>query len=172
MKKILALALVLVMLSATSCTLLKKEVKTKENPVKTPENTSKEVVLYYSNKDASGLFADKIVVPADKADDALFIAEELLKGPQNEELINVIPEGTKVNSCVVSDGLCTLDLSREFISKQGTANEQMAIYSVVNTLCALDSVDEVEFLIDGESVMIFGSYIFDEPFSADDTMIR
>ncbi len=136
------------------------------------ENEKEYITLYFTDDKALGLYAEKREIPKDKAQDAEFIITELLKGTTNDEFVDVIPEGTKLNSCTVLDGLCTVDLSQSFISKKGTANVQMSIYSVVNTLCLLDDVDSVKFLIDGEEVMIFGSYIFDEPFEADSTIIR
>ncbi len=177
MKKILVLTLAAIIMLSASCSFgtkpADKEIVNvnKETEDNIKDATSK-VTLYYTDKDASYLCAEVREVPADKADDASFVVNELLKGTDNKELVNVIPKGTRVNSVAVEDGLCTLDLSADFISSQGTANEQMSIYSVVNTLCLLDSVDSVRFLIDGKAVMIFGSYIFDEPFTEDNTIVR
>ena len=169
MKKIIVLFSAVCLLFASSCTPKKKPVTQEINPP-TPqkqvvEDTTMDITLYYADKDAASLCAETRTVPSDKANDASFVISELLKGTSQDNLTNSIPMGTRVNSCTVENGLCTLDLSAEFISKQGTANEKMAIYSVVNTLCCLDGVDEVQFLIDGQKVKIFGSYIFDEPFS-------
>ncbi len=170
MKKIIVLFSAVCLLFASSCT-PKKPVTQEINPPipqkQVVEQTTKDITLYYADKDAASLCAETRTVPSDKANDASFVIGELLKGTSQDNLTNSIPEGTKINSCTVENGLCTLDLSAEFISKQGTANEKMAIYSVVNTLCLLDGIDEVQFLIDGQKVKIFGSYIFDEPFSPD-----
>ena len=175
MKKIIVFLIAVSMLFAVSCNLRggnKPQIPQNDDEeiVNTPQKDK--IILYYTDSDASGLYAEVREVDSSKSEDAAFIAEELLKGSLNAELINAIPEGTKLNSCTVEDGLCTVDLSAEFISKNGTANEQLSIYSVVNTLCLLDSVSEVKFLIDGKEVMIYGSYIFDEPFSADSTIIK
>ncbi len=168
MKRFIVLFSAVCLLFVSSCTPKKpvtKEINTQTPQKQVVKEATKDITLYYADKDAADLYSEIRTVPADKADDAYFVLEELLKGTSLENLTNSIPKGTKVNSCTVENGLCTLDLSADFISKQGTANEQMAIYSVVNTLCCLDGIDEVQFLIDGQKVKIFGSYIFDEPFS-------
>jgi len=102
----------------------------------------------------------------------IFVLNELIGGTLNSELVNVIPPQTKVNSATCENGICTVDLSADFISKNGTASEQMAIYSVVNTLCSMDGIDKVQFIIDGKKIMIFGSYIFDQPFEADMSIVK
>jgi len=188
MKKFMLLVLALLLVFCVSCTkdtgneipddktndVVATDTNDKTDETDTTDETedTSEITLYYSDKDARGLCAETRQIPSDKTEDALYVVTELLKGTKSENLVNTIPSNTKVNSCAVSDKTCTLDLSSDFISKQGTANEQLAIYSVVNTLCSLDGVDEVQFLIDGQKVMIFGSYIFDEPFSFDDTVVR
>lgn len=176
MKKIIVFLIAVSMLFAVSCNLRgvnKPKIPQKDDGQEVVNTPAKDkITLYYTDSDASGLYAEVREVDSSKSEDAAFIAEELLKGSTNKELINAIPEGTRLNSCTVKDGLCTVDLSAEFISKNGTANEHLSIYSVVNTLCLLDSVSEVRFLIDGKEVMIYGSYIFDEPFSADSTIIK
>ena len=85
---------------------------------------------------------------------------------------SVIPNDTELNSCTVAGGVCTVDVSEEFVSRKGSANEQMIIYSVVNTLCRMDGIEKVKFLVDGKDVEFFGSYVFDEPFAEDTNLIK
>ena len=83
-----------------------------------------------------------------------------------------MPEGTRLIGISTEDGLCTVNLSSEFIdnSNGGSAFDTLSVYSVVNSLCALDNVDKVQFLIDGKTVEVYGNFIFDEPFEADDNL--
>lgn len=179
MKKLLVFALVLVMTLSSSCSFGGGDtVDTVNNPpahdreVVSNTGDKENIILYYADKDATGLFAEVREVSSEESEDALFVAQLLFDGPKSDKHVKVIPGDTTINSCTVEEGVCTLDLSGEFISNHGTANEQLSIYSIVNTLCLLECVEEVEFLIDGEKVMIFGSYIFDEPFAADNEIIK
>ena len=176
MKRIIVLILTFCMIFAVSCgnkSANKPQTPEKpQEPKPIEENATESITLYYTDSDASGLYAEERKVDSSKAKDATTIVEELLKGTASDEYVNVIPAGTKLNSCNVQEGLCTLDLSSQFISKNGTANEQLSIYSVVNTLCLLDDIEEVKFLIDGKEVMIYGSYIFSEPFGPDTTIVK
>ncbi len=168
MKKLLVIALVIALGFVTACE--NKNTDTTYNPPKEVNNA--EITLYYASNDAAYLVAESSEAPSDKAEDPSYVLGKLFEGPSDDVLVNAITKGTKVNSVNTEDGLCTVDLSAEFIEKSGTANERMAIYSVVNTLCGLDGIDKDQFLIDGKKIMIFGSYIFDEPFEADESIIK
>ncbi len=170
MKKLLVFALVIALGFVTACQ--NKNTDTTYNPPKEVENHTEEITLYYASTDAAYLVTEVMEVPSDKAEDPSYVLGKLLDGPSEDGLVNAITKGTNINSVKTEDGLCTVDLSAEFIEKSGTANERMAIYSVVNTLCGLDGVDKVQFLIDGKKIMIFGSYIFDEPFEADKSIVK
>ena len=174
MKRFIICTMVLCILALPACTKnasKHEEVSNhKSGQVKEVEVNTADITRYYADADASKLCPEVRKVPQSKASDPRTVLEELFKGTENEELVNVIPKETIINSCAVQDGLCTVDLSDDFVSDRGTAYEQMSIYSVVNTLCLIDGIDEVQFLIDGEKLMIFGNYIFDEPFTADETI--
>ena len=176
MKRIIVLLLAFCMIFAVSCgsksTDKPQAPEKPQEPKPIEEPATESITLYYTDSGASGLYAEERKIDASKAKDAATVAQELLKGTTSDRLVSVIPEGTKLNSCTVQDGICTLDLSSQFISNSGTANEQLSIYSVVNTLCLLDDVEEVKFLIDGKEVTIYGSYIFSEPFEPDTTIVK
>lgn len=148
-----------------------KEEKGEKSEETKPEEKM-ELVLYFSDEEALSLHADIRELDAKITIDEKYVLNELMKGPQAEGLINVIPANTTLNSCEVSQRVCTVDFSAHFLDAAGSASELMAIYSVVNTLCELDTVDCVQFTIDGQKVMAFGSYQFDEPFEADMTLVE
>lgn len=176
MKKFLALTLAFLLVFLGGCTEKtnnSREITNhKTGEIEEVRQEEAEITLYYADKAATFLVPEVRSAEAKDASDSSFVLSELISGTENDELVNVIPAGTKVNSVTNEDGTCTVDLSPEFISEAGTATVQMTIYSVVNTLCAMEGTDKVQFLIDGEKVMIFGSYIFDEPFEADMSIVK
>ena len=64
-------------------------------------------------------------------------------------LRTVLPEDTKID-LDISNGLARIDLSREVLDMADAAAESNMVSAVVQTLTEFDSVDRVEFLIDGQ----------------------
>ena len=190
MKKFIALLLTVCMIFAlVSCTAktdgtatAKEESKVtdekKETPVTEKEEKKEDkkpdqsLILYFCDSEAYGLHADVRKVDGDVEIDAKYAVNELIKGTTAEGLINVIPTDTVLNSCAVADGVCTVDFSAHLLDAAGSASELFAIYSIVNTLCGMEGIESVQFTIDGQKVMAFGSYQFDEPFEADMTLVQ
>ena len=73
--------------------------------------------------------------------------DELIKGPQAKGSLATVPPETKVRNIMTQDGICYVDLSSEFVSRHsgGKAKELLTIYSIVNSLTALDDVSKVQF---------------------------
>jgi len=64
-------------------------------------------------------------------------------------LRTVLPENTKID-LDISGGLARIDLSREVLSLPDAAAEANMVNAIVQTLTEFDTVDRVEFLIDGQ----------------------
>lgn len=183
MKKIICFALVAAMLLLVSCknqNTNKGSVispSTKENiaEVEPTDNTQKtesleEIVLYYPDAEGQKLKKDIRFVSDVQANDAEFILKTLIEGTQTQDCINVIPFSTTINSCEVDSGICTVDLSGDFLTIQGTLTKELAVYSIVNTLCSINGVDKVVFFIDGEKLSLFGNMYLEEPIEANMTI--
>ncbi|NDL67814.1 GerMN domain-containing protein [Anaerotalea alkaliphila] len=89
----------------------------------------------------------------------------LTEGSVSPETYKPIPEGTQLLGLTVVDGLCTLDLSQEFIDNHGggSAGELMTLYSIVNTLTEFPHIQSVQFLVEGRSDATLGNILLDEP---------
>lgn len=64
-------------------------------------------------------------------------------------LRTVLPENTKID-LDISGGLARIDLSREVLDMADAAAETNMVNAIVQTLTEFDTVDKVEFLIDGQ----------------------
>lgn len=100
----------------------------------------------------------------------LTLMELLIKGPNNnEELVGLIPENTKINSAERKGNTVYLDLSKEFVKDQnlGKEQEELIINSIVKTMTELTEVNFVVFLIDGKKDMGFPDegIMFNKPFT-------
>lgn len=82
-----------------------------------------------------------------------YVIEELIKSTQTEELTPSIPQGTQLISADVKNGVCTVDLSEEFITNrpETAAGQRLMVYSMVNSIAELENVEYVQFTVEGKS---------------------
>lgn len=67
---------------------------------------------------------------------------------QNENgFYSTVPVGTVLHSLTVEDGLCTIDLSSEFMKE--TEHLLLSVHSLIASVCALDGIDQALILVDG-----------------------
>ncbi len=124
------------------------------------------ITMYFATSDAMYLKAEsRNVKTQNTISIEKTIMNELLKGPSSHELTSVMPSGTKVLNVETKDSVCYVNLSGEFVTKFSGGSGLLTVYSVVNSLCSLESVQSVQFLIEGEKGAEFGNFLFDEPIS-------
>ena len=85
----------------------------------------------------------------------------LLEGPKNDELIKLIPKGTKLNNIEINNNIIFIDFSEEFIMDEnlGEEKEKLIINSILKTLIELNEVDGIKILINGEEDKCFSDGI-------------
>ncbi|MBU3189469.1 GerMN domain-containing protein [Clostridium bowmanii] len=121
--------------------------------VKTEEIKSSQVVLYFSDDQAMYLVGEKrnLEKPTAKS-----IVAELVKGPSGtEKLTATIPEGVVILDVAVKENIAYVDFKGNVSEKiSGSTGEQMALYSIVNTLVSYKDlgITKVQFLIEGKKV--------------------
>ena len=124
--------------------------------------------LYFADSDGRYLVSEvhTISVAEDVALER-YVIEELLRGPNSADLQSRIPEGTTLRSISTEDGLCTVDLSAEFlVNKPDNAlDERLAVYSIVNSLTVLSGVDSVLLLCGGQPLYHYVCLTLTEPVS-------
>ncbi len=95
------------------------------------------------------------------------VVEELIKGPESDQLYSTIPSNVKVNSVKISEGTATVDFSKEIITNfqeipHSSTTEILAIFSIVNTLTEFEEIKKVKITIEGkDSGQVDGLYIED-----------
>lgn len=83
------------------------------------------------------------------------VAAALLAGPDREELLPVLPEGWEKINVWVKETTCYVNLSTALLTENTTEEEiRLALDALGRSLCGLDTVKEVRFLVDGT----FGQY--------------
>ena len=111
------------------------------------------VNLYFANADFDGLQADRETISL-SPDTTLehTVISRLLSPSSSGKLKSAVPSGTRLNDVYVSEGVCVIDLSREFVANviHDELHEGIAIYSIVNTMTELPMIDSVKILVDGK----------------------
>ncbi len=120
------------------------------------------VLLYFGNEDGTALVRETRTLTMGMTE-ALpsAIMKALIGGPENEEYTSLIPQGTLVQDIFIKDNVCYVDLSAEFQKNHlgGEQSEMLTIYSIVNSLQNVSGVRYVQFLIEGERVEYYKSYV-------------
>ncbi len=86
--------------------------------------------------------------------------EELLRGEVPRGCDRPLPPGTELLGITVADGLATVDFSEQLRTgfRGGSDNEQVTVYSIVNTLTSLPTIDRVQILVGGGKINTIGGH--------------
>lgn len=138
-----------------------------ETPATAPENgdtaqpstdsETTDVLLYFVSADTNSLEPEVRAIPKEEGL-ARATVNQLLAGPQEEDLISAIPSGVTLRDIDVSNGICTVDLSADLatLASIPETDQMLALYSLVNTLTQFDTVDSVQVLLNGQQLSDFG----------------
>ncbi len=91
------------------------------------------------------------------------LLDELIKGPEavanlkGKKLQRTVPQDLQLNSMIIRENVCYIDLSKEFLNRVDSVTESVTVYSIVNLLVQLPNVNRVQFTIEGEPVEKFGN---------------
>ena len=101
------------------------------------------------------------------------VFDELKTGPEQEKLYAIISEDVNVLSVKIEENICTVDLSSGFITSNSDSSrkEMMALYSVVNSICALPGIDQVKINVEGNESATLGEYTLKDNFEADQNIV-
>ena len=119
------------------------------------ERTS--LTLYFANAEGDKLIKvnRKVVYSGNISMDKLVLSQ-LLAGPQEgENAYPVLNPVTRVINVTTQDGTCYVNLDGTFLSPVYNISNDVAIYSIVNSLSELGTVSRVQFMIDSDSDVMF-----------------
>ncbi len=128
-----------------------------DNPGESMQNIQEtELTLYFASADGKSLVKEvqKVRynrnVPIEKR-----IIERLLETPKSDNAQSAIPVGTKLITVSVLDGICMVNLDNGFLTQNYDIAEEVVIYSIVNSLTELDTIQTVQISVNGETNMIY-----------------
>lgn len=119
-------------------------------------STSFRFKLYFANRTGDKLIEyDSEIKYSGSSSIEELVINQLINGPTELGMYDTIPEGTVLLNISKSEGICTVDFNEMFLEKRPNITEDVAIYSVVNTLVELPDIKKVQFTINSKTVKTY-----------------
>lgn len=130
------------------------------------ENTGAElnykVTLYFANETGDLLkTTTRNIFYTGAAPIEELVIDQLINGPTEIGLYATIPDGTTLLNVSTKESICYVDFNEKFLEKLPDIKDEVALYSVVNSLVELPGINKVQFRINGQSVETYQNTAFD-----------
>lgn len=130
--------------------------------------------LYFAAEGGQHLVAENISLEYD-GNTSLeeLVVKELIKGPSNKKLFSTIPRDTTLLKISEQDGICYVDFNESFLEKLEDINDDVAVYSIVNSLTEISNINEVQITINGKYMKKYQNNIpLDKPLERNLNIVR
>ena len=112
--------------------------------------------LYFANKSGDRLVdAYRTVVYNSNMPLERIVLEQVIEGPNGNFAYPTVNSETKVINVTTRDKICYVNLSSAFQTGHPDVQAQTALYSIVNSLCELPSIDAVQISVEGQPDTVF-----------------
>ena len=130
-------------------------------------------MLYFSDTDNRYLIAEELSLNLSPEELPIRLLERLIAGPGEAGLAHTVPAETKVQKLEVFEGICNVDLSREFLTDAPKTElaQRMTILSLTNTLTQLEEIQQLVLYVDGERLANYGAMNLSLPLSFEEGAI-
>lgn len=109
-----------------------------------------ELTLYFTDQAGEQLYAEKReVVYNTNTSMERVILEELIKGPEEEGMQPTLDKKIKILSVSANENVCYVNFDAAFLNNSLEVKEYIPIYSIVNSLSELTSVNRVQISVNG-----------------------
>lgn len=152
-----------------------KPFSNQEGKEQEPTAQNEQVILYFGNQNATAVVRETrtIEVPPGTNREGFIkqVLEELIKGPQRQDLNRTIPQEVTVKSVAIENEIAYVDFSEEMHTKHwhGAAGEAMTINSIVKTLTEFNDIKKVKMTVEGKPMNIEHA-ILEEPVPRNENM--
>ncbi len=112
--------------------------------------------LFFANEEGDALVkTEKTIMYNTNVAMERVILEQLIAGAKGTKGYGTINPDTKVISVVVKDGVCYVNLNNTFLTQVYSVTPEVAIYSIVNSLCEVSGIKKVQISIDGDTSIVY-----------------
>lgn len=120
------------------------------------------LTLYFADEGGQGLVERQMDVAYIKTVSMeRLVVEQLIQGPDDANCVSTLNSQVKILGVTVKNGECYVNLDSSFIELKIGVPFELTLYSVVNSLCELETVDKVQFQINGDSHITANGFSFD-----------
>ncbi|MGN0250481.1 MAG: GerMN domain-containing protein [Oliverpabstia sp.] len=115
-----------------------------------------ELELYFTNDTGDKLVKEKRNVyytsnsPIEKV-----VVEQLIRGPKEEGHYATLSSTTGILSVTQADGIAYVNLDQRFETEALDIQQEIPVYSIVNSLIAAGNVEKVQISVNGDSKVVF-----------------
>lgn len=122
--------------------------------------------VYFLNEDGA-LQAEKQTLELYEGDTLVgAVVRAVEDGPQGKKLLPVFPEGFRTKSVWLEEFVCYVNLSSELLGIVKDSMElETGLQALSKSLCLLETVQEVRYLVDGEFAESYGGVHVAEPYT-------
>ncbi|MBP9995826.1 MAG: GerMN domain-containing protein [Lachnospiraceae bacterium] len=133
-----------------------------------------ELKLYFASRDGNRLIPTKrTVVYNSNISMEKLVVEQLIKGPESDNIAPVINPETEIINVTVKDGTCYVNLNSAFLTSENIVVPELTVYSITNSLVELPNVNKVQFSVDGETeISISENISLNVPFERNLDLVR
>lgn len=115
-----------------------------------------ELVLYFANSTGDKLEREtREVVHSVNTSLEKLIVEQLIAGPSRVGMNPTLPKETKLLNVSVNDNVCYINFDSTFLNNTLEVKEYIPIYSIVNSLAAVTSINKVQITVNGSQEFMF-----------------
>lgn len=160
MKRIALVLIVMFVLTLAGCfaKVNNSEKNSPINPKPIVQDVSKEISLYFLNDKMNGLILERRLISKD-ADVLKQVVAEMIKGPTDEYAKPVFPNGTKLISIELQEGIAFVNFSKEFLQdSEDEGIDKLRVAALVNALTDIPGVESVQILVEGNKIDAVGKY--------------
>lgn len=115
-----------------------------------------ELTLYFADETGEYLVEERReVIHSMNTSMERMIVEQLLEGPETAGYRATIPAETKLLNISVTDNVCYLNFDSGFLSSRLEVKDEISLYSMINSLTQLTTVNRVQFSVNGSPMVMF-----------------
>lgn len=115
-----------------------------------------ELTLYFTDDGGELLYPEKREVMHNvNTSVERVILEELISGPERADLRPTLDSGTKLLNVSVNENVCYINFDASFLNNPLEVRDYIPIYSIVNSLSELSSVNRVQITVNGSQDVTF-----------------
>ncbi|MFT4106215.1 MAG: GerMN domain-containing protein [Lacrimispora sp.] len=115
-----------------------------------------ELSLYFSDEAGEKLVKEtREVVHSVNTSLEKLVIEQLIAGPGRPGMNPTLPKDTKLLSVSVNENICYINFDSSFLNNSLEVKEYIPIYSIVNSLAAVSSINKVQITVNGSQEMMF-----------------